>query len=136
MNIKLSCSANRKTSKNAFVIEKDGRIVDKQVFTARTLTLNYEALEAVRRGLLSVRGTVTHDDLLLIEVQNFHLENWLNEQQESENYRDILIEIFAILDSIDCKYIAKNVKSSLASSLAETGEIDKIKLVGVLDGLE
>lgn len=136
MNVKLSCAANRKVSKNAFVVEKEGRVVDKKVFTARTLNMKVEMLEAIRRGLLSVRTCVIHDDLLLIEVQNRHVENWLNEHIEADDYYDAMVEIFAILDSIDCKYIAKTVSESSASKLAVSGEVDKIKLVDVLEGLD
>ena len=136
MNIVLSCYA--KKGKGCYVIEKEGRVVDKKVFA---LNLGNEGhlkeymLESVLRGLKAVRSLVSHEDLLLVGVQNSHLANWLNSTMEYKGYESYLDSIIDVIDTIDCRYMF-SVTSLKKAKVVINEPITKEKLVGVCSILE
>lgn len=106
MNIILSCYS--KKGKGSYVLEKNGVVVDSQVFPIlkdSEASLKEYIFESILRGLKSARNVVEHEDLLLIGVQNGHLANWLNGSREYKGYDDYLDAISDIIESIDCRYL-------------------------------
>lgn len=131
MNIVLSCYANRE--KAAFVLEKGGKVVCKEVFPIidkNRLHLKEYIFEAIIKGLKYARNEVSHDDLLLIGVQNSHIAEWLNGQKEYKGYESYLDDISCIIETLDCRYLFSHKSVKKAKDALNKSET-KIKLEGV-----
>lgn len=136
MNIVLSCYA--KKGKGCYIIEKGGRVIDKNVFTLSlggNAHLKEYMLESIYRGIKSVRNVVSHDDLLLVGVQNSHLANWLNSTMEYKGYEYYLDNIIDIIDTIDCRYMFSVTGLKKAKELINETPM-KEELVGVCSLLD
>jgi hypothetical protein len=133
MNIVLSCYANRE--KASFVLEKGGKVVNKEVFPVlkegKTYLKEY-IFESIIRGLKHARNVVNHDDLLLIGVQNSHVAEWLNGQKEYKGYEYYLDEISDIIETLDCRYLFGHTSVRKAKLALKEG-VEKPKLEGALD---
>lgn len=131
LNIRLVCTSNNK--RGAFVIYKDGRVASKDSFSipnkGNEAMLKEYVFESVIRGLRNVRGFVSHDDLLLIEVPNNHMAEWLNGSKEYKGYSKYLDEISDIIDTIDCRYMF--AKSDVREAKKLLDEKISIKVEGV-----
>lgn len=128
MNIILSCYANK--GKASFVLEKSGRVIDKEVFSVPLddkVYLKEFIFEAIIRGLKSARNVVEHEDLLLIGVQNNHVADWLNGHKEVKDYAYYLDDIFKIIDTMDCRYRFSCTSVAKAKKALEEG-VSKVKL--------
>lgn len=128
MNIVLSCYADKE--KASFVLEKSGRVLNKEVFSVAKsdkVYLKEYIFEAIIKGLRYARSEVSHEDLLLIKVQNSHVADWLNGQKEYKGYESYLDEISDIIETIDCKYLFSHSSIIKAKKALEEG-VKKTKL--------
>ncbi len=133
MNIVLSCYANKELA--SFVLEKGGKVVNKEVFPVRKedkVHLKEFIFEAIIRGLKYARNEVSHEDLLLIGVQNAHLADWLNGQKEYKGYETYLDEISDIIETLDCRYLFGHTSVRKAKDAVKDG-VEKPKLEGALE---
>lgn len=133
MNIVLSCYANKELA--SFVLEKGGKVVNKEVFPVRKedkVHLKEFIFEAIIRGLKYARNEVSHEDLLLIGVQNAHLADWLNGQKEYKGYETYLDEISDIIETLDCRYLFGHTSVRKAKDAIKAG-VEKPKLEGALE---
>lgn len=106
MNVVLSCYA--KKGKGSYILEKGGKVIDSDTFSIRKqddVTLKEYIFEAIIRGLNATKHSVEHEDLLLINIQNNHMSNWLNGSREYKGYDKYLDTISDIIESLDCKYM-------------------------------
>lgn len=136
MNIILSCYANKE--KASFVLEKGGKVVAKEVFSVikeNKVHLKEYIFEAIIKGLRYARNEVSHEDLLLIGVQNGHMVEWLNGQKEYKGYESYLDEISNIIETLDCRYLFSNTNVKKAKKALEEG-IEKPKLEGAVSLFE
>lgn len=140
MNIRLSCGADIKKCRGAFIVYKGGKVEVKDSFAISykgdEATLKEYTFESLIRGLRSVRGFVNHEDLLLIELPNTHMVDWLNGKREYKGYNKYLDGISEIIDTLDCRYLfaksnVKDVKKVLSDE-----KVSKMKIVGVSDAFE
>lgn len=135
MNIILSCGADRKKSRGAFIISKGGkREVEESFFIpykSGDETLKEYLFESLIRGLRRVRSEVQHEDLLLIELPNGHMVEWLNGSKEYKDYSKYLDEVVDIIDTIDCRYLFTKSNVKNVKKLLEVKET--VKVQGVLD---
>ena len=132
MNIVLSCYANK--GKAAFVLEKGGRVVNKEVFLVSKegkAHLKEFIFESIIKGIKNARNVVSHDDLLLIGVQNAHMVDWLNGQKEYKGYESYLDDISDIIETLDCRYLFSNNATKKAKRALEDG-VDEVKLEGAV----
>lgn len=104
MNYRLSTYADRVGKKVGFTLELKGKVISEKIFRFKGTNIKENALEAIYAGLCACRGKLKHDDVLIVEVQNIHLCNWLNGLQEYKDYNEGLDNVFAMLESIDCRY--------------------------------
>lgn len=132
MNIVLSCYANK--GKAAFVLEKGGKVINKEVFLVakdNKVHLKEFIFESIIRGLKNARNVVSHDDLLLIGVQNAHMVDWLNGQKEYKGYESYLDDISDIIETLDCRYLFSNTSVKKAKKALDEG-VEEVKLEGAV----
>lgn len=139
MNIILSCYAVK--GKGCFVLEKEGKVFHKEVFSIRKSdesTLKEYTFEAILKGLKYARTLVNHEDLLLIELHNTHLVKWLNGQTDYKGYEVYLDSIFSLIETLDCRYLFSKTDVKKAKKVLSEGTPVAQKLEGALsvfDGL-
>lgn len=104
MNIKLSTYASRVKGKIGFCVYVGGRVKDSLSVHNDISNIKEACLTALERGLRSCRNLVSHDDILYIEIQNSHLCEWLDGQKEYKGYSEGLDSVFAVLETLDCRY--------------------------------
>ena len=138
MNIRLSCIGDSKKRRGAFVIYRGGKVECKDSFSipfkGDESTLKEYTFEAIIRGLRNVRNFVNHEDMLLIEVPNAHMSDWLNGKKEYKGYNKYLDDISSIIDTIDCRYLF--TKSAVKDAKGILDEKVAIKTSGVIDAFE
>lgn len=137
MNYKVSVYAGRPEGKRCYLLEADGRRVSEKVSTFKGDNIKENALECVLQGLTACKPLVTHHDYVVVEVQNRHLNDWLNDFSQStgyENYDNILDKIFEVLDNLDCRYKFVFVKNSYVKKFLHTAKLSEVK-VGSVDSL-
>lgn len=135
MNIRLVCSASDKKSKGAYIVYKGGKVEAKEVFSIQpkdNATLKEYTFESLIKGLRVVRSMVSHDDLLLVELPNVHMVEWLNGSKEYKGYSSYLDEILSIIDTIDCKYLFTKTKVKGAVALLDES-VTKVEVTGIDD---
>lgn len=139
MNIVLSCYA--KKGKASFVLEKEGKVVSKDVFSVNQRgVLNYKSclLEGITAGLRHSKDTVNHDDLLLIVVPSPYVAEWLSGKREQKGYELYIERVFEVLEMVDCRYMFVEADAKKAKQLINKG-IDSAPMrsaLSVMEGLE
>ena len=128
MNCRLSCGADRKIGKIGFTYEKSGRVVKSGVFKTVSSNAKENMLESIIRGMRVCRNEIQHDDLLVIEVHNQHLAQWLSGEIVYKGYEDYLDRLFDTLESMDCRYKFSYVAKPYALEYIKTHEISREKL--------
>lgn len=128
MNIVLSCTADKKIGKGAYLIRKGGKRVVSETFSIygkdSEATLKEYVFDSLIRGLRNVRSQVEHNDLLLIELPNIHMVEWLNGTKEYKGYNKYLDEISDIIDTLDCRYLfSKGSVKDVKKMLSEKNEV-------------
>ena len=136
MNCRLSCGANRKLKKIGYTYEVGGRIEDSGVFKTVSTNMKENILESITRGMKACRGKVHHEDLLIIEVQNQHLAQWLSGEVTYKGYEDYLDRLFAVLESMDCRYKFMFVPKPYALSFIENNNIKKEQMSSISSLME
>lgn len=104
MNYKLSTYANRATGKSGYVISADGSILNSKVSKFVGNNIKENALRQVYFGLKACKNLVSHLDILIVEVQNSQIYNWLDGSIEYKEYTHWLDKIFEVLELLDCRY--------------------------------
>lgn len=128
MNCRLSCGANRKIHKIGFTYEVGGKVIESGVFKTVSTKMKENILEAIIRGMKACRNKIHHEDLLIIEVQNQHLAQWLSGEITYKGYEDYLDRLFDTLESMDCRYKFSYVAKPYALEYIKTHEISREKL--------
>ena len=104
MNIRLSSYADRTQGKVGFTIEQNGKILEEKIIKFKGNNIKENALHIIYLGLRACTSRVNHNDILVIEVQNRHLCEWLNGMVEYKGYDLWLDKVFTTLESLDCRY--------------------------------
>lgn len=130
MNILLECYT--KGSKGAIILLKDGKVCFEDVFVIRGTdgSLKKDMLHTIYKGLKVSRDFISHDDLLMVCVQNSTLVQWLSKLEEKKDYIDELALVYDVLDSLDCKVMFSDKLGKRVKSLLSTGVKEE-----VLEGL-
>lgn len=128
MNCRLSCGSNRKIGKIGFTYEVAGKIEKAGVFRTVSSNAKENMLEAIIKGMKACRDSVSHEDLLVIEVQNQHLAQWLSGEIAYKGYEEYLDRLFDTLESMDCRYKFMYVPKPFALSYISSHDIDKEKM--------
>lgn len=138
MNIRLSCAANRRGGRLGFTINKGGKCVDSGLYHLVSDNFKVNMLESLYQGILRAKKYVSHEDLLVIEVQNSHLAEWLKCNKNSKGYEGYLDKVFEVLESTDCRYNFIYVDKPSALKALSRMEFPKVASVGIgfMDSLE
>lgn len=138
MNIRLSCAASRREKRLGFTINKEGRCVDSGLYRLVSDNFKVDMLEALYQGILRSKKYVSHEDLLVIEVQNSHLADWLKGNKDSKGYEEYLDRVFNVLETIDCRYNFVYVEKPSVMKQLSRMEFPKVSSVGIgfMDTLE
>ena len=126
MNYRLSCAANRVKGRNCYVLELNGRKVSSKVFRFTGTNIKENVMETIAQGIKMSRAYVSHDDVLVIEVQNSNLYRWLSGLVEQSGYEEGLDRVFSVLESTDCRYMFTFIKRPYAMDYLETHGLSEI----------
>ena len=133
MNYKISTFADRVHGKRCFLLMKDGRVVAEKISKFEGTNIKENALECIFQGLNAAKNEVEHEDLLLIEVQNSHLCNWLDGSIENKEYCEGLDKVFATIEGIDCRYRYVLNSKPVAKGYMQGKDITRVQTVGLDD---
>lgn len=134
MNYKLSIGVDRPKGKACYVLELGGREIDSKIQKIKSRNIKEEALNILEIGLRSCRSIVKHDDILIIDIQNRHLHQWLDESVEYNGYNESLDKVFDTLDTLDCRYrFSFNPKTYALKYIDKYGKTDTIQGSSIAD---
>ena len=138
MNYKLSVYANRPSEVCNVELVK-GNVVLKS-YTGRFMGGNIKEniLRGLEKGLRLAATTVSHEDLLCIELQNRHVVDWMQGKREYKGYNEWLDLATESLDLIDCQYsfiFSENPRAKRGSFILKTSD-ERLNTVGVADMME
>ena len=123
MNIRLSVYADRVHKKKGYITEVTGRVIDKKIRSFEGDNIKENALSMILKGLLSCRNRVSHEDVIIVEVQNQHLTSWLNGFKEYKEYAEYLDSIFEVIENLDCRYRFVFVSKPSAKDFVSFGSV-------------
>ncbi len=112
MNYKLSVYVGKVVEKKGYVLEKEGRVIADLVEKYRG-TSNMGSKEAkdtilkmIEKGIRASKKYLTHDDVLIIEVQDNSICEWLSGTVVNNTVKKFeeVFTIIELLESIDCRY--------------------------------
>lgn len=134
MNYKLSVYADRIHKKSGYVLLLNGSVLAEKVMRFRGDNIKENALSALYNGLLACKSQIHHNDVVVIEVQNQHLCNWLNGLVEYDGYADYLDKVFSVLEMFDCRYSFYFSKDVFAKKYISDKSFTSVK-VGTIDDM-
>ena len=134
MNYRLSTATLRVKGKHGYVLEHAGKTVAVRVSKTKSSNIKEDILMVITEGLREARSYVKHEDILYIEVQNIHLQQWLSGMVEYKEYSKYLDDVFEVLESMDCRYkfvfekepYAKQVVSKTSLSIDQGSSLSDI----------
>lgn len=129
MNYRLSICTIRTKNKHGYIIEANGKSLETRVSSLTSMNLKKDILELLPKALRALKPYVQHEDIVAIEIQNTHLQQWLSGTVDYKEYSNELGNVFDVLESIDCRYkfvfrpepYAKNIVLSMDMSKSEFG---------------
>lgn len=133
MNYKLSTYADRVNGKVCFVIESGGKILNDKIISFKGTNIKENALSIIYQGIKSCSLLLEHEDILVIEVQNRNLCDWLNDEVEYKDYFTYLYKVFAVLELLDCRYLFHFVKNPLAKKYMKGKGLTQMEFSAVDD---
>lgn len=104
MNYKLSCYYDINTGKGAYSLEKSGREVGSRVIRVGTNSKQEGILSLLINSIGMLKINISHEDRLMIELQNASLCRELNGKQ-SNLVSNLLYDFQMSFDEVDCKYL-------------------------------
>ena len=89
-------------SEKGFALVRDGKSLVAKAFTGR----NKRAvlLRNLQRGVVAGKDFVKHNDILIIEINDSYVYNWLKEDSPNTNYLDQFTATHVALNKLICKY--------------------------------
>ena len=133
MNYRVSTYADRIGNNKGFIVEAEGKILEEKISKFEGNNIKENALQVVLQGLRACRNKVSHNDILLIEVQNVHLCNWLNGLKEYEGYNVWLDKIFELIETLDCRYLFYFNKKPFAKDYIKGKGVTKVEVSSIDD---
>lgn len=104
MNIVLETYYSRVSKKIGYTIYKDGKTTYGRIRKCRKDKVKDGIFESLYYGLLGAKEFVSHEDSLIIVIQNQHAVNWLKERDGYQGYELWFEKAIAALDTLDCQY--------------------------------
>lgn len=129
MHYRLSVGVSRPKGKSCFVMESKGKELNVKVQKTKSANVKGEILHILEVGLRACKSMVKHEDFLVIEIQNRHLQQWLDGLVEYKDYSEGLDRVFEVLETLDCRY-----KFSFNANTYALEYLDKNDLTEVITG--
>ena len=117
MNYRLSVATLRTRGKHGFIIEARGKTVEASVHKLKSTNIKEDVLLTLTEGLRAVKPYIKHEDILYIEIQNQHLQQWRSGMVEYKDYSEALDGVFEVLENLDCRYRFIYTKNPYAKSV-------------------
>ena len=133
MNYKLSVHADRVSEKDCFILLKEGRVIAEKVSRFFGDSIKENVLQTLYQGFLACRGVLTHDDILVIEIQNRHVHSWLSGLVDYDEYGAYLDKVFDVLETLDCRYKFFFTDKPFAKQYAKKRNFTREKMSSVAD---
>lgn len=89
-------------SEKGFALVRDGKSLVAKAFTGRNR--RELLLRNLQRGVVAGKDFVKHNDILIIEINDSYVYNWLKEDSPNTNYLDQFTATHVALNKLICKY--------------------------------
>lgn len=89
-------------SEKGFALVRDGKSLVAKAFTGRNK--REVLLRNLQRGVVAGKDFVKHNDILIIEINDSYVYNWLKEDSPNTNYLDQFTVTHVALNKLICKY--------------------------------
>lgn len=89
-------------SEKGFALVRDGKSLIAKAFTGRNK--RELLLRNLQRGVVAGKDFVKHNDILIIEINDSYVYNWLKEDSPNTNYLDQFTATHVALNKLICKY--------------------------------
>lgn len=89
-------------SEKGFALVRDGKSLIAKAFTGRNK--REVLLRNLQRGVVAGKDFVKHNDILIIEINDSYVYNWLKEDSPNTNYLDQFTATHVALNKLICKY--------------------------------
>lgn len=89
-------------SEKGFALVRDGKSLVAKAFTGRNK--REVLLQNIQRGVVAGKDFVKHNDILIIEINDSYVYNWLKEDSPNTNYLDQFTATHTALNKLICKY--------------------------------
>ena len=89
-------------SEKGFALVRDGKSLVAKAFTGRNK--REVLLRNLQRGVVAGKDFVKHNDILIIEINDYYVYNWLKEDSPNTNYLDQFTATHVALNKLICKY--------------------------------
>lgn len=89
-------------SEKGFALVRDGKSLVAKAFTGRNK--REVLLRNLQRGVVAGKDFVKHNDILIIEINDSYVYNWLKEDSPNTNYFDQFTATHVALNKLICKY--------------------------------
>lgn len=89
-------------SDKGYALIRDGKVIIAKAFTGSSK--RDILLKNLQRGIVSSKGHVKHEDLLVIEVSDSYVYNWLKNNSPNEKYMEQFSATHTAINSLICKY--------------------------------
>lgn len=89
-------------SEKGFALVRDGKSLIAKAFTGRNK--RELLLRNLQRGVVAGKDFVRHNDILIIEINDSYVYNWLKEDSPNTNYLDQFTATHVALNKLICKY--------------------------------
>lgn len=89
-------------SEKGFALVRDGKSLIAKAFTGRNK--RELLLRNLQRGVVAGKDFVKHNDILIIELNDSYVYNWLKEDSPNTNYLDQFTATHVALNKLICKY--------------------------------
>lgn len=126
MNYRLSVATLRTKGKHGYLIERKGRTIEASVRKLKSKNIKEDVLLTLQEGLRAVKAYIKHEDILFIEIQNQHLQQWLSGMVEYKDYSKALDGVFEVLENLDCRYKFIYAKNPYAKEVVAQTNISNI----------
>ena len=89
-------------SEKGFALVRDGKSLVAKAFTGSNK--REVLLRNLQRGVVAGKDFVKHNDILIIEINDSYVYNWLKEDSPNTNYLDQFTATHVALNKLICKY--------------------------------
>lgn len=127
MNYTLSVYADRVNAKEGYAILKGGKVIKSKISAFKGDNIKENLLHSITLGLKDCSTKVTHKDVIVMEIPNVHLWNWLMGYFECKEYADLVDKAIDVLEHIDCKYRFVFTRVPFAKKFVANNPITKME---------